>query len=66
MQPIFDRAHDFVAKWEGGFVNHKNDPGGATNMGITRKTLARWRKVTPWTGLPKAAVEGRARPVSAR
>lgn len=28
---------------EGGFVDHPADPGGATNMGITFKTLERWR-----------------------
>lgn len=25
----------FILKWEGNFVNHPNDPGGATNMGVT-------------------------------
>lgn len=28
---------------EGGYVDHPRDPGGATNMGITRGTLAAWR-----------------------
>ena len=30
----------FILKWEGGFVNHPNDPGGATNKGVT---IATWR-----------------------
>lgn len=46
-----------VLRHEGGYVDHPSDPGGATNMGVTRKTLARWRKVTPWTDLPKAQVQ---------
>ncbi|MEQ8406036.1 MAG: glycosyl hydrolase 108 family protein [Oceanicaulis sp.] len=39
----FDRAMEAVVKWEGGFVNHPDDPGGATNLGITRNTLSGWR-----------------------
>lgn len=53
----FGRCLTEVLRHEGGYVDHPDDPGGATNMGVTRKTLARWRKVTPWTALPKAAVE---------
>lgn len=54
----FDRALPLVLAHEGGYVDHASDPGGATNLGITRKTLARWRKVSPWTDLPKAEVKG--------
>lgn len=35
---------DFVAKWEGGYVNHPNDPGGATNRGVTQRTYNGWRR----------------------
>lgn len=43
---------------EGGYVDHPEDPGGATNHGVTHKVLARWRGVSPWTRLPKSAVQG--------
>lgn len=52
----FQRCLTAVLQHEGGYVDHPNDPGGATNMGITRKTLARWRKISPWTHLPKSSV----------
>src|SRR5690606_7617867 len=55
-----------VLRHEGGYVDHPLDPGGATNMGITRKTLARWRRVAPWSDLPKAAVETLSRQEASR
>jgi lysozyme family protein len=33
---------DGVIEREGGFVDHPDDPGGATNFGVTRKALSEW------------------------
>lgn len=41
----FDLYFPKLLGHEGGYVNHPKDPGGATNMGITHKTLAAWRKL---------------------
>lgn len=51
----FDRAIARVFAHEGGYVDHPHDPGGATNRGITLKTLAKWRGVD-WRYLPKSEV----------
>lgn len=39
MTSSFARAQAFVARMEGGFVNHPSDPGGATNHGISLRFL---------------------------
>lgn len=36
----FDRAIAVILEHEGGYVNHPNDPGGATNYGISLRFLA--------------------------
>ena len=50
----FDRALALVLDLEGGFIDHPSDPGGATNLGITRATLAKAR------GLPVSVGDVRA------
>lgn len=35
----FTDAHEFTHRWEGGFVNHPSDPGGATKYGISLRFL---------------------------
>lgn len=54
----FDACLTEILKHEGGYVDHPSDPGGATNMGITHQTLARWRGLN---SVPKAAVKALTR-----
>jgi lysozyme family protein len=39
---MFAKIVNFILEREGGYVNHPNDRGGATNMGVTQRTLDRW------------------------
>ena len=38
MKENWDHAFAQVIKSEGGFVNHPKDPGGMTNLGVTKKS----------------------------
>lgn len=40
----FENAPAFTLKWEGGYVNEPDDPGGPTNKGITTKVYVAYRK----------------------
>lgn len=39
---LFEQALQFVLKWEGGYSNHPNDLGKATNKGIAQNTYNAW------------------------
>ena len=45
----------YVLAFEGGYVNHPKDPGGATNKGITQNVYDAYRRVL---GLPTQSVAG--------
>lgn len=53
----FTNCLTIVLRLEGGYVDDPRDPGGATNRGITRRTLAYWRGVSPWQALSKDEVK---------
>ena len=50
----FDRALAMVLRHEGGYVNHPQDPGGRTALGVTQAT---WEE---WTGRKATEAEMRA------
>jgi len=56
MKANFKSSFKSVIRHEGGYVDNPRDRGGATNLGVTRKTLASWRKV-PLRRFPKSEVK---------
>jgi lysozyme family protein len=42
MKQNFDQCLEMLLRHEGGFVNHPEDPGGATNLGVTLATYEQW------------------------
>mgnify|MGYP000277045731 FL=1 len=48
MNKNYDHCLEMLLEHEGGFVNHPDDPGGITNLGVTKKVYEGWvdREVT--------------------
>lgn len=44
MSDRFTICHNITAKWEGGWSNHKADPGGKTMYGVTEAVYHAWLK----------------------
>lgn len=56
MPSDFEKAHAFTALWEGGYVNHVNDTGGETNLGVTKANWLRWCKACNIPAKPMKAL----------
>jgi len=41
-QENFDRCLAIILHHEGGYVNHPKDPGGETNLGVTKRVYEEW------------------------
>jgi lysozyme family protein len=54
MKHNWEEALAHILKYEGGYVNHPNDPGGMTNLGVTKRV---WEE---WTGKPATEADMRA------
>ncbi len=54
MKENWEEALAHVLKYEGGYVNHKDDPGGRTNLGVTQRV---WEE---WTGKPATEADMRS------
>ena len=44
MKGNFDPAFRELLAQEGGFSNHPQDPGGMTNLGVTRAAYEAWKR----------------------
>ena len=42
MNIFFDKSLLILLKHEGGYVNHPKDPGGETNLGVTKRVYEEW------------------------
>jgi len=42
MNSNFEKCLEMLLVHEGGYVNHPQDPGGTTNLGVTQKTWEEW------------------------
>ena len=42
MKDNFDECLKMLLHHEGGYVNHPKDPGGETNLGVTKRVYEKW------------------------
>ena len=63
MKNNFDKCFDMLLAHEGGFVNHPEDPGGATNLGVTKRVMQQFLGRAVSMGEMKALTPEDVKPV---
>lgn len=58
MQSNYAACLKQILKYEGGYVNNPNDPGGETNYGVTKATAKAHGYTGPMRTIPMSVVEG--------
>ena len=53
MQENFSKCLTLILHHEGGWVNHPRDPGGETNLGVTKRVWEEWGGTKPMKGAYK-------------
>lgn len=59
----FETCLKEVLKHEGGYVDHPSDPGGATNLGVTKRVWEEWVKCTVTKGEIKSLTPEMVKPL---
>lgn len=52
-----------ILKHEGGYVNHPNDPGGRTNLGVTQRVWEDWTDMPATEGIMRALTPEKVAPL---
>ena len=57
MKENFEQSLKMLLHHEGGYVNHPEDPGGETNLGVTRAVYEQWVNPQVMDGEMKALTD---------
>jgi lysozyme family protein len=59
----FKKCLEIILHHEGGYVDHPKDPGGATNLGVTKQTYEDWMGKVVTKDVIKALTEADVTPI---
>ena len=66
MNQNFDKCMTMLLAHEGGYVNHPSDPGGMTNLGVTKRTYDEYHGTEVTEDEMRALTKADAEPIYRR